>query len=276
MKGSSFIIGAFFLYIFLALGVYFFAGANDAGFVLRNVFYLGAPAIAIAAGSYAVWSYGIPNSHATSLTFIVVGLGLWFIGEILFFSFSLRDIDPFPSIADVFYIIGYVPLAIGFIRESRSDFNGVRIRDLFLFFALLLALCVVTGAVSVFGAYDPSVDLVSNSILIGYGMGDLFLIATLLPILIFVSKHTGGTISIPWRLLFLGLIAILAADLLYSVFNQGYDARDVRFLRLDLVWIFGYLVLACGFIAMGRSLRRLARLAGRSRTRPSNAAAVRP
>jgi hypothetical protein len=260
MKSSFFVSLAILLYVTTAIVVYWVAPGTDGGFILRNVFYLGAPAIAIAAGAYAVWSYGIPNSHATSLSLIVTGLGLWFVGEVIFFSFAVRHIDPFPSSADVFYILGYIPMAIGFIRESRSDFSGVRKRDLFFFFALLLVLCVVTATVSIFGAYDPSEDVLSNTILIGYGMADLFLIATLLPILIFVSKHTGGSISRPWRLLFMGVTAILAADLLYSLLHELYDVNDVGVLRIDIVWIVGYLMLAAGFISMGRILRSLARL----------------
>jgi len=258
MKPSVVVSLVLMLFVIFAVTTYVFAPGTDFGFILRNVFYLGAPLIAIIAALYAVWSYGVPNAHAHSITWLGVGLFFWFIGEVIFFSYSLSGVDPFPSIADFFYVMGYIPLAIGFIRESRSSSRGIRRRDLAIFFSLFIFLTIITLYLSVFRAYDPTVDALSNTILIGYGVGDLLLLAAMLPVLIFVNKHTGGYISYPWLMLFLAAIFILGADLLYAMFSQAYDARETDVLQIDIVWIIGYLLFAHSFISLGKTIRSVA------------------
>ena len=128
----------------VVLAIPYFLPAEDQVVIwLRNGVYLLTPLIAIVAGFFTVRAYGFPSEHSRNFMLIIAGLGLWFVGEVIFSSYTLAGIDPYPSIADIFYLLAYPFLMVGFYWESRSLKARLSSGDRVLF----AVFCLLTAAV---------------------------------------------------------------------------------------------------------------------------------
>ncbi|MFH0830494.1 MAG: hypothetical protein V1895_00315 [Parcubacteria group bacterium] len=257
MKFSRITALVLIAFMLLAVAVYVATPLTQTGYVIRNIFYLSAPLIAILFGYIAIWNYGVPNRHALSLFFIVVGLSLWFVGESIFFSYTLVNVDPFPSIADLFYILGYIPLAIGFFRELnilKVKLSGLETLTTLLAAGLFVGLVLYFGLVV---AFDSSWGWLASTVSISYNFGDVVLILTILPVLIFVYRHRKGRVVQPWLWYVVALLLTLIADILYSNFSDYYDVLDPLATQIDLIWIVSYLCFGYGFAKQAAILKEL-------------------
>lgn len=257
MKFLRLIAIALMVFALVAIAVYAVSPLTDTGYIVRNIFYLSAPAIAVVFGLTAIWHYGVPNRHSFSLLFIVVGLLFWLIGEIIFFSYTLTNVDPFPSVADYFYILGYIPLAVGFIREvniARVRLSGGETLAVLFFASVLVAATLYFGLVV---AYDSTSSTLSNAVAIGYTIGDVILVLVATPVLIFVYRHRQGRVVGPWIWYITALLLTLGADTLYANYSDLYDVLDPVAMQIDLLWIVGYLSFAFGFAQQASVIREL-------------------
>src|SRR5258708_2576911 len=98
-----------FAFIFTAIAVvYIFRLGGTQNKVITNVLYLIPPAIATIIGLSTARMYGVKNAHGRSILSLSLGIGSWLIGETIWFVLRfIFNINPFPSAADFFYLIGY-------------------------------------------------------------------------------------------------------------------------------------------------------------------------
>jgi hypothetical protein len=230
---------------------------SEAWFWARNILYVLAPVCSIVAGWYAVNVYGLRNRHAQSIMFIVVGLLLWFVGEVIFTSYVVADVDPFPSVADIFYVLGYPFLLIGFIRGSlhgKKSFSSKEKLELVIVSVLLAFVVIYFG---VYQAFNPMLPPFDNVIAISYGIGDLLLLFALLRLVIFVQRHTPGRISMPWSVIYFGMLTIFVADILYAMFSSAFESGNYAAMQIDVVYVLGYLLIGVGFVQLGALLKEM-------------------
>jgi hypothetical protein len=56
------------------------------------------------------WRHKLDGLHGRTYAEFVAGLALWFVAKVLWSYYELdAEIDPFPSLADAFWIAGYAP-----------------------------------------------------------------------------------------------------------------------------------------------------------------------
>lgn len=160
------------------------------------------------------------------------------IGDILWTISTAQGEDPFPSMADVAYLLGYPLMAIGLLvairrRVAGGDRAGI-----------LDAAILATGAAVVWwtfvlgpqaAAADP--EPLSFAISIAYPIGDLLLIGMALGLVM-----TAGARTASFGLLVGSLIAILVADLAFGL--QSLEGSYVDGSWLDGVWLVAYLAFA--------------------------------
>ena len=46
---------------------------------------------------------------------LLIGWIFWMVAELLWAFYLLKGQDPYPSLADLFFLLGYVPMSIGFL-----------------------------------------------------------------------------------------------------------------------------------------------------------------
>src|SRR6266403_5172683 len=86
-----------------AMVVYWFRLGFDV-IPLREGLYLSNSGIATLGGFFALRKFGLANARSLTLLFLTVGIGYWFIGEVLFdyYQYVVYS-NPYPSAADIFY-----------------------------------------------------------------------------------------------------------------------------------------------------------------------------
>ncbi|MBM3256602.1 MAG: hypothetical protein FJZ04_04015 [Candidatus Moranbacteria bacterium] len=251
---------------FLFATLFLFFVAAGTGYLLGDFESLAAyfwtflpPLIAAFCGTYAVKTYNLNNPHAKAIAILSLGVFFWFIGEFIWFIFEyFLDKDPFPSIADFFYLIAYPILLIGLFVELKTNKVSWDLKK-----ALVGALFAVVFSVLVFYfgiylAFDPEETLINNLVAIAYGLGDLILIIFTLNILTIVLGYKKGKLCLPWICILAGFFALLAADILFAVYRKEYEEFLVPYRLLDLGWTAGFLLIAYGFYNIGFEVKKAA------------------
>jgi hypothetical protein len=150
----------------------------------------------------------------------------------------------FPTIADVFWCLGYIPLFIGLsmmlIGYKRS---GLPMGNEKLYVFLTIIFMVISFVVVYFILLpiiqDKETDIISKIYYMFYPIADL-IIVILAVLLMYITSLLGkGLVSRPWKFLYIGFVFFTIADLLYSYLSWQdlYGNGNL----IDVAWHFGYL-----------------------------------
>jgi len=226
-----------------------------------NIFYLMSPFLAVCFGIYAFLTYRISNAHGQALGLIGLGLLFFFVGDFIFFWYQfVSHTNPYPSMADVFYLTAYPLLFAGFIREAtvhKVNWRNFNKLVLILIILILLFLAIIVSYFGVYLAYTAGDSKLSNFISIAYGVGDLILIVPSLFILKIALDYRGGKLFYSWALMLLGLMSMLTGDILFAIFKNSYTALVWPYTLIDIAYVASYLLFAYSFYYTGRVIKDL-------------------
>lgn len=156
---------------------------------------------------------------------IALGLVLWTIAEALwgFYELALNIEVPYPSIADIFWLAGYVPIYMALVIRYRALQAKASLRrrlSILLFIIVYSGLLVYYVAVPIFTAFDPTKVLESLTN-IAYPLVDWGV--CILTLLIIFSLENGRFAAV-WQLFGAGLLLTAIADSLffYASWNEIY------------------------------------------------------
>jgi diguanylate cyclase (GGDEF)-like protein len=163
----------------------------------------------------------------------------WVFGDVIFEIYKyLLHLEPYPSLADVFYLSAYPMLVVGLVLLVRG--NGSR-RDL----ASLIDACIVaTGLGLVFWIFvlhpvasETTTSSIERSISTAYPAADALLLAML------ARLFTGaGSRSVSAQLLGVAVLLELLADIGFSLMTLYTPNFDAGF--LDAGWLLSYVTWA--------------------------------
>jgi signal transduction histidine kinase len=141
------------------------------------------------------------------------GLGAWAIGDAIFGAYQSAGKDPFPSIADVFYLLGYGLLAAGLLRAVRVRSRVFDVRALF-------DPAIVTVGAAFFAWVYIAAPVLRNHeagtletvVAVAYPLADVLLLSI-------AARLTVGVMRTELALLVLlgGLAFVLAGDAWYAL-----------------------------------------------------------
>ncbi len=199
---------------------------------------------------------GLRRNGAVNAPWITFGCGLtaFAIGDLLFSLYEyVFDIDPFPSAADVFYLAGYVLMAIGLaglVRRARPDGDRLALIDA----AIVLVPTTVAVWIYLIAPYAQAggSSVLEQAVAGSYPLGDLLCLAVLIRLL---AGATGSWRQIPPALLALaiGIVAMFVADIgfVLSQLHGNYESGSV----LDALYLVPYIASAA--CALDPSVRRI-------------------
>lgn len=247
-------------YLLVINAVWWFQLGGEMNEEFENVLYLTAVIATFVSGLYAVSAYGFKSKHGRALGLITAGFGFWLLGEITWVIYDyILHIDPYPSLADFFFIAGYPLIVWGIVKELKlASLQLGKIHQGVAWGIVALGL-IIFGLVSYFEivlAYDSSLTLIENFAVV-YGFADLILLIPALLVLALAWEYKGGKIFTPWIYIFIGLLLYLAADTLYAVFLTPYLDDVYPFESIDIFWISAYSLAALGLANMGLLIRRV-------------------
>ena len=164
-----------------------------------------------------------------------IALGGWLVGELTWWQYTARGLDPFPSIADAAYLLAYIPLAMGAAALTRTR-SGDRDRTAWLdagVLTLVFGLVVWVALMEPYAA-DGSITFVQKAVTLAYPLADIVAAAFVLRLVLTRAARTRAAV-----LFLVGVTLTLAADLVFAWLDlRGlYNAGSV----IDLVWAAGYL-----------------------------------
>jgi hypothetical protein len=192
-----------------------------------------------------------------------LGLLLWAIGEVIwaFYELVLQQDSPYPSVADIAFTIGYIPLFSALFLRYRSlrarPTPGGR-AGAWLAFVVLAALAIVfvIGPIVAYPDYDRPIEKFLGAL---YPLGDLVLA---LGVLLIALSLMGGALSIPWALIAAGFMVVSVSDLLftYATWNEIYMAGPDSGVNLitalsDVPYYASYVLIAFGLYMQARLQR---------------------
>lgn len=206
---------------------------------LSSIFYDTSVLLSSIALFYVFAFYGRKSFEGKFWFLIGVGMFLWFIAEAIWYYYIANDIEPFPSVADFFFLAAYFPIVAGVVyraKYSKPTFDAKK-------------LGVIGGLVLLM--FIPAFFWVINPILgdPSYGFWDMFfsLSYVVLDMVLFgfavgIAVYWGSQVSKGWFLISFAIGIMTIADVIFAwmYYNGCYDAR------LELAWVAFYLLFAVG------------------------------
>jgi len=186
-----------------------------------------------------------------------IGFGLWGIAEVIWAIYEILTAGEMPplTLADLLWVIGYIPLFLAFAIRQRTIRSVLTKRQRWVVGIVNLLLAVGTVIVAILPIlqnFEPERWL-EGLVYLAYPVGDLILIVFSSFALILLK---GGRYSLSWRLIFLGLFVMGFSDILYNyaIWNDLYfpDER-VNFLSslIDTTYVLSYMLAGFGAYVYG-------------------------
>lgn len=197
---------------------------------------------------------GPGNEGRLPWSLLAAGLAAYSLGQVTLLYFQLKTgVSPFPSVADVAFVISYPLLIAGviaFIRAyARTGFPMDRTPTLWI--VLVLAAGVIAWPLlrPIIQSADAALP---KSLNVAYFAFDLLLLVPVIALLRITSRFRGGAVWQIWFALLTGFIFSAAGDLLFGYFSSlGLAHLDPA---VHAVYVVAYASLAAGTMVQERLL----------------------
>lgn len=191
----------------------------------------------------------IEPSEKKAILLFFIGIFLWFLGELLWFWYEaiLQIETPYPSVADILWILGFLPFIGGAAYYLKSIFlpTNSKIKKTVIFLASVSVFVILTLVLFV-PVIKADISLIEKIIDFFYPIGDFILF--ILSLYIATIQLKTGPLGKPWLIFSLAFLLFSVSDMLFSwatfkdIYGYGY-AIDF----LDLLYNLAYVLfpIAC-------------------------------
>jgi hypothetical protein len=179
-----------------------------------------------------------------AFTALSIGLVLFMAAEIIwsYYEIGLKIENPFPSIADALWIVGYGPLIYFVFKLFR--FYGASHSNMHIAIVLAATLAFVTYLIIEVSRdinFNSQTDIMSFLVSIAYPIFDAVLLVP--SSLILLNPVKGELTSIPW--IFLAIIIMTAGDTIFAYISDNAQAESFTW-AANLFFITAYVMITLG------------------------------
>jgi hypothetical protein len=207
---------------------------------------------AVMASSLALQRYG-RDAKTFSLVWLCFtgGMFLWFLGELTWALYALVvNVEiPYPSIADVFWLAGYVPLFIALYLYVKIFSGALSRRKLLIILTAVAVASIVATVILIFPAVEAVEDPITQAVDLAYPLLDLALFsASLLGLAVFQKGKLGRS----WLFINAAILTTVVADFLFSYTTAQelyYNGHPI-----DLLYLYSYLLFFVAFYSHTQKL----------------------
>lgn len=254
---------AYWLCFFAALGAlvgYIFQGFYpDFVYTFSNVFPPVVSGAAVLSAFFAMRRYWDKIGSRISRIWLCFTLGmlLWFFGELgwAVYTMVLNVEIPYPSIADIFWLSGYLPLFVALLLYLEIFQPAITVKQFLVAGAIVAGMsAIIFSSLMIPVLADVSqYDLVTLSVDLAYPALDLFLfLEAILGLSAFTVTKLKGRISAAWHFMNAAILLNVAADMAFSYTTLNgtyYNGHPI-----DLLYNFGYILFALAFYVHQKEL----------------------
>src|SRR3989304_1260314 len=183
------------------------------------------------------------QKHFQSKAFLLftIGASLWFIAEQIWAAYVyVYDADPFPSVADIFYMATY-PFFVAFLLISLKPIRKSITKKIWFFSSVLSFTFLIPSLLACYNALEEAeggLDPISKSIALAYPILSSFQLVPAIIGIMFLAKKG---VSYSWMLLLFGFLIFVLSDTFYlfsELDGSYYDGHPV-----DLMYLYGFILL---------------------------------
>jgi hypothetical protein len=198
-----------------------------------------------------VRKWGFRGKFGTVHLGLFLGVFLWFLAETVWGAYEIVfHVDvPYPSVADLFYLGGYVPIFLGivqFLWFFRETFTRRRLATMLLSSLVIL---VGSGVVLIYPLMNESADVLTKLFDVAYPFLDSFLVIFAVMVAMTFEKRRFGR---AWLWIALGMVLAGFGDISFSygtLMGWYYSGHPI-----ELLYVWSYLSLGLGFAYQTRDL----------------------
>lgn len=169
------------------------------------------------------------------------------------YAVLLNEPDPFPSVADAFFLGGYALSIWAFLwfrRIYRAMGFDAPLGPLARLPPVLFALL---GAATLFPMLHEAGPFIASALTAGYVLADIIVLFPAFALIDMTRSFRGGRIWTVWAFLLVGFALFCAGDLLFVYFQaRGHGEVD---LPADVIYAVGYWAMAFGTFSQYRLLK---------------------
>ena len=243
--------------IAIVFTVYSFAPGGAWGIVLFNDIASIVFAFVAVYVFYLVWHLTENRDSSKQVwRLIFYSLLVWTVSDITwaFYEVVLGQQTPFPSLADFFWLLGFIPFSIGLFQKYRTLNAKLDRRRVQLIAAGSVIFILIAFYFSFYsvGTAFPTNSLFENILMFSYPMTMLILLILASLVLFSIKK---GRFALTWRLIVNSLFLRSASNLLLVLFagttsNSSIDIYlDPLVMLMMILYFLSYLLLALGGFA---------------------------
>lgn len=253
MKSPNLPINKFRNYILLfgLLGfiLYYITQASGLTYIYLSSFFALVALILVFVSIYSL-VHSLGKSPQTSgYCFILTGIGLSVVGQLLWTIFSLI----YPSklvyiVPTVFFFATYILNFIGYLKVTLV--TKILVNEFLAMIVSFLLLGIILTTLIYFSSpFSP------NFVQLGFVGGDAIRSIIIALLLQKAIIYQGGLFGRYWLSIFIGNIFITIGNFASGAFSQGYISFIWPFTLIDLIFIGGYLYVAHGFYGLSDTIK---------------------
>lgn len=209
--------------------------------------------VAVTGMSLAVRSFKSFDQTKLAWILLLAGSISFFLAEstyaILELALQVDVNEVFPTLADLFWMVGYLPFITGLVlliygyKKSGLAF-GKKWKYLLGLALVLILITRLSYILFIPIMQDDELSSLAKMAYLYYPIADIFLIIPAAILAYITSLFDQGRISRPWQYITLGFLAMIIADILYSYLSwiNAYGPGNY----VDVCFNLGYLLIGLG------------------------------
>lgn len=197
------------------------------------------------------------NPARPTWVFLSLGIGGFFVGQSILGCYQLVTGDtPFPSPADVFFLLAYPPLLLGFVTAMRAyEAVGYPIgtpAERWTLGLVTAAVLAVVGTIVLRPILAAPASPLERFLNGAYPVLDLVSLVPVVLLLRIALRFRGGSVVRVWIAVLVGFLFLSAGDVVFGYFSSmGFASLD-PFVHVTFLW--AYIAFSYGAVEQHRLL----------------------
>jgi hypothetical protein len=178
---------------------------------------------------------------------ILLSIVFWFLGEVIYgYNYSVLKIDPFPSLSDMFYLMGFILLFYYFynINKVYKLETGIIISSIITLSFLVVYFLYLS--IFVFNFYSVEGNDLEIFIIFIYPIFDAYIIIISILYYFQEKKITLTREFVSWIFILAFGICFIIGDSLYGYYTLFYSRDNIHW--MDLFFNLAYTMLGIGIL----------------------------